>query len=137
MRYLIILLLLFACNHPKQMKIDGAVNQPGIYEKNSNDSLSSMLKKANGLKEDATNDLDLNKDISKLEQITIPSRNNCVDIAKLNSEEIMTIPGIGKVKLTRIIEYFTDHKYQNYQDLLKVKGIGQKSLEKIKQYLCY
>ncbi len=48
----------------------------------------------------------------------------------------MLLPGIGKKTADAIIEYRTKNgNFTAVDDIAKVKGIGAKKLEKIKQYL--
>ncbi len=59
-----------------------------------------------------------------------------VDVNKAGIEELMSVPGIGKVMAQRIIDFRKEHgPFSRVEDLLKVKGIGEKSLEKLKPYI--
>lgn len=50
--------------------------------------------------------------------------------------QLQTLPGIGPVLAARIIEYReTVGKFRTVDDLLAVKGIGEKTLAKIRPYL--
>jgi competence protein ComEA len=52
------------------------------------------------------------------------------------SEQLQTLPGIGPVIAARIIEYReTVSEFGVLDDLLAVKGIGEKTLAKIRPYL--
>ena len=52
------------------------------------------------------------------------------------SDELKTLPGIGPVLAARIIEYREQvGKFVKIDDLLAVKGIGEKTLAKIRPYL--
>lgn len=59
-----------------------------------------------------------------------------IDPNTANSTELQSIPGIGPALAGRIIAYRQQHgRFQTIDDLLQVKGIGAKTLEKIKAYL--
>lgn len=59
-----------------------------------------------------------------------------IDINKASQKELESIPGIGPVLSKRIIEYRKNHgNFNSFSDIMKVKGIGPKKLEKIKPYI--
>ncbi len=59
-----------------------------------------------------------------------------VDINVSTSEEITAIPGIGEVLAGRIVEYRNAHGgFSAIEDLLNVKGVGEKKLEKIREHI--
>lgn len=52
--------------------------------------------------------------------------------------EIEKLPGIGKKSAAAIIAYRTEKgKFKTSKDLLKVKGIGKKTLEKIQNLVSF
>lgn len=55
-----------------------------------------------------------------------------VQINTASRDELMQIPGVGEVTANRIIEA---RPFVSQEDLLRVNGIGMKTLEKIKPYL--
>lgn len=62
--------------------------------------------------------------------------NRKVDINASAIEEIAAIPGLGEILAARIIERRTaGGKFIHADDLLEVKGIGEKKLERIKEYI--
>lgn len=49
---------------------------------------------------------------------------------------LSTLPGIGKSTAERIIQYRTEHgKFKKKEEITKVKGIGTKKFEKIKNLI--
>jgi len=56
-----------------------------------------------------------------------------VNINTANADELATLAGIGKVKAEAIVAYRTTNgNFKTVEDLTKVKGIGNKNIEKIK-----
>jgi competence protein ComEA len=59
-----------------------------------------------------------------------------IDINKASAEQLTRIPGIGKVMAERIILFREEHgPFRRVEDLLKIKGIGEKSLQKLRPYV--
>lgn len=70
-----------------------------------------------------------------------PVKKSTVLEGKLNvntasAEQLTMLPGIGKATAKNIMDYRTQNgNFKAVDDLLKVKGIGDKTLEKIKSYV--
>jgi competence protein ComEA len=59
-----------------------------------------------------------------------------VDLNSATREQLMQIKGIGPSLADRIIEFRKENgPYRRVEDILKVRGIGEKSLSKLKPYL--
>ncbi len=56
-----------------------------------------------------------------------------IDINKASVEELVELPGIGPVKARAIVEYRQKNgPFASVEDLINVSGIGEKTLERIK-----
>jgi competence protein ComEA len=65
-----------------------------------------------------------------------PAAQQQIDINRANVEELTTIPGIGTALAQRIVDFRDQHgPFGRVEDLLKVKGIGEKSFQKIRPYV--
>lgn len=59
-----------------------------------------------------------------------------VDLNKASAEELATIPGIGVALAQRIVEFREkEGAFRRVEDLMKVKGIGEKSFQKMQPHI--
>jgi competence protein ComEA len=58
-----------------------------------------------------------------------------ININTASKKELITLKGIGKKKADRIIEYREEHPFKTIEELMKVKGIGQKFIDKNKDLI--
>lgn len=58
------------------------------------------------------------------------------DLNGATQKELENVPGIGSTLATRILQYRAEHgRFNSYEDLLKVSGIGVAKLEQFRAYL--
>ena len=58
-----------------------------------------------------------------------------VNINTATVEELQTLPKIGPKTAEAIVKYREEHPFESVDDLLNVKGIGEKKLEQIKPHV--
>ncbi|PZG38513.1 competence protein ComEA [Listeria ivanovii] len=136
--------------------IKGSVRSPGVYELPLDARVQDAVKIAGGLTDEA--------DIAKLnlaeklkDEMSIyvyrkgeqgsetnttnsgqtnASTDGKVNLNTASASYLQQIPGIGESKATAIIEFREkEGLFQTMKDLQKVTGIGEKTVEKLKEYL--
>ncbi|RKU16194.1 hypothetical protein C6500_18450 [Candidatus Poribacteria bacterium] len=66
----------------------------------------------------------------------IPSKPELLNINTASVEELQTLPNIGVQMAQRIVDYRTQHgKFVSVDALQDVKGIGAKTLEKLRPFV--
>ncbi|WP_410983918.1 helix-hairpin-helix domain-containing protein [Bacillus cereus] len=127
--------------------VKGAVHREGVYEMGMGARVKDGIEKAGGFLPEA----DITKvNLAQLMQdqmlLYVPKKGEQVQGANLPSgqegkiqinvaskEQLEKITGIGPRKAENIMKYREEHgPFQKMEDLLEVDGIGEKSLEKIK-----
>jgi competence protein ComEA len=114
-----------------ELYIGGAVANPGIYPWQEGDTIQALLLDA-GVEPDA--------DLSHIE-IYIPREGEeqspqKIDINRAEPWLLEALPGIGEVTAQAIVDYRNENgPFQRIEDLLKVKGIGEGTLDKIKDFI--
>jgi len=59
-----------------------------------------------------------------------------VDVNSANETDLTAVPGIGKSLAKRIVEFREKNgPFTRVDDLLKVRGIGEKSIEKLRPFV--
>lgn len=138
--------------------ISGEVNNPGVYEVNSDTRMYEVIKKAGGLTDDAdTNQINQADYVEDGEKIIIPSindestinssdseynsnssvSNSLININTASKEQLMEITGVGEVIAQRIIDYRKNNRFKSKEDLMNVSGIGEATFEKMKSQVCF
>lgn len=139
---------------PTAMFVDvkGAVARPGVYEVTEYARVKDVIAMAGGLTKEADQTkVNLAAKVHDEMMIYVPAKGEVsapvpsgdsqgekpkIDINSASLEEIQKIQGIGPAKAAAIIAYREEHgPFRKIEDLLNVSGIGEKSLEKMKEQI--
>lgn len=146
-----ILILPTATQSPLTVDVDGAVDQPGIYQLPVNSRINDAILAAGGPLTDANldsiNRAALLKDGMKIyipaqgEQIALDGNSpaspiNLININTATQKELEALPGIGPGKAGDIIEYRQNHgDFDTIEDIQNVSGIGESLFQEIKDQI--
>lgn len=131
--------------------IKGAVKKPGVYTMKEGERVVDAIEKAGGLlKEADQNQLNLASLLKDEMIIYVPKKgeqqekrlqangllqedDGKIRINSASVEELQKLKGIGPAKAEAIVSYREENgPFQTVEDLLEVSGIGEKTLETIK-----
>lgn len=117
---------------PGEIYIGGAVNNPGLYSLEAEDSIEALLQAAGGTTDNA--------DLTKLELYIPPAgeeqQPQKVDINRAEVWLLQALPGIGEARAQAIMDYREQNgPFQNTYELIKVEGIGTTTYENIKHLI--
>ena len=124
-------------------QIDGAVNNPGVYEVCDGDRVLDLVNAAGGMCDDAAiesiNLAEVVADGMRYHIMTVTEyeaglsgASAKININTATIEQLMTLAGIGESKARSIVEYREKNGlFKSVEDLLKVSGIKRGTLDKI------
>jgi comEA protein len=130
------------------VEIQGFVPRPGTYSFTHPPNLAEVWtlaerpgqpaesKKALGSGSSISVGADGSSNIGRMAGAQLMVLGLALDLNQATAEDLQAVPGIGPALARRIITYREGHgPFAKLEDLLEVKGIGEKSLAKIQQYL--
>ncbi len=138
--------------------ICGAVNNPGVYELQSQSRIYELVELAGGLAEDADEssvnlaqtmeDGEMIRILTVAESASVPNigsdpsasqgadtdGSKKVNINTADAAELTTLSGIGEVKAAAIVTYREEHgPFGSAEEIMKVDGIAEATYAKIKE----
>ncbi|MBL0846260.1 helix-hairpin-helix domain-containing protein [Mammaliicoccus fleurettii] len=131
--------------------VKGAVNFPNTYNMKTSDRVDDVLKKAQIKGNADITKINLSEKLKDQMYIYVPSQGEHVSSTMLNQPtenkievnintgdkaEIEKLPDIGPNKAEAIVQYReTKGEFKTIEDLKKVKGFGEKTVESLKEYI--
>ncbi len=142
--------------------LKGAVTKPNVYQISSDERLVDLIKEAGGFTDQADQkSINLSAKLKDEEVIYVPkigensstentdsSANSVtsqvstttekININQADLTELQKLTGVGQKKAQDIIDFRTENgDFKSLEDLGKVSGFGDKTLEKLKDELCF
>ena len=137
------------------VEIKGEVVKPDVYLLDEGSIIKDLIDIADGLTEEADiSNINRAKELSNHELIIIynindedrdntnyalendTESNNIININTATESELQSIPGVGEVKAKSIIIYREKNGgFKKIEEIKSVDGIGEKTFEKIKEFI--
>jgi|GEM_PF-1237825 len=122
-----------------EIEVRGAVEKEGVFVMESDSSFNDLLQVIK-LKENADiSTFSLQESLYDGQIIIISQKENInkISINSASLTELMNLPGIKEVMAQRIIDYRNEYgQFKSLEELMEVKGIGEKTYAKILPYIC-
>lgn len=137
--------------------IEGQIQKSGTYQLQPGSIIQDLIEKAGGLTDlaDINNDnINLATLVNDNDNIVIPTANekqpatqtssvnpntnansSLININTASSADLISLPSIGPATAQKIIDYRTTKRFTNIEELMEVKGIGEKTFEKLKNQI--
>lgn len=118
--------------------VGGAVARPGVYRLPLRSRVIDVVELAGGFTAEAETSLvDLAAAVGPGDRVQVPSRydDSGEERISLNSAPapaLESLPGVGPVTAARIV---AGRPYSRLEELLRVKGIGERTLERLRPHL--
>ena len=120
---------------PLTVAIDGEVVQPGVYELPWGSRVEDLIAAAGGFSWNAEPRLvNLADPLSAGEKVVVPGVQSSLGEGRVNLNsasllELETLPGVGPATAQKII---AGRPYARLEDILRVSGIGERTLERLR-----
>lgn len=121
------------------VSVAGEVKQPGTYTLPWGSKTEDAIRVAGGFSDNSEASLvNLAEPLDTGEQVFVPTHVDAetgterVSVNSASATLLDTLPGVGPATAQRIIE---GRPYNKLEDLLDVKGIGEKTLEKLRPFI--
>ena len=122
---------------PIQIEIKGHVVNPGIYTMQKGDSIEQLLEIAQLYEDSDLRSINQTQILHDHDVIVIDQiQSDLISINTASLQELMSLPVIGETTAYRILEYRQTQSFQKLEDLMNVKGIGQKKFDALKGLIC-
>lgn len=121
------------------VEVKGEVLNPGIFKIKSYSTLNELLEEVQLTDKSDISSLNLTITLKNNDVIVIPEKSliSKISINSAGLEQLCTVPYIGEKTAQKIIEYRDEYgPFQHIEDLTNIKGIGEKKLDKIRDYIC-
>ena len=117
---------------PGKIYIGGAISNPGFYPLKAGDSIEALIQAAGG----TTDSADFNQLKLYIPQTGEGEQPQKIDLNRAEAWLLEALPGIGETRAQDIIDYRQQNgPFRHISEIIKVKGMGTATYEKIKDLI--
>jgi competence protein ComEA len=111
--------------------ISGAVANPGLYPLRQDDTIESLIQTAGLISDADTGKIEIY--VPKSGEMSEPQK---IDLNRAETWLLDALPGIGAGRAQAIIDYrIQNGPFHRIEDLLNVEGIGESTLDKMRDFI--
>jgi competence protein ComEA len=114
-----------------EIYIGGAVANPGFYSFKQDDSIAALVRAAGLISDTDTDKIKIY--VSRTGEVSQPQR---INLNRAEAWLLDVLPGIGPDRAQAIVDYRNQNgPFRRIEDLLQVEGIGQSTLDRIRDLI--
>ncbi len=119
-------------NFSGEIYVGGAINSPGVFPLQEDDSITGILQASGGL----TNSADLKHIRLYIPQVGENQQTQKVDVNRADVWLLEALPDIGNTRAQAIVSYRQQKgSFHNIEEIVQVPGISRTTFEKIKDLI--
>jgi len=120
------------------VEVKGYIKEEKVYKLMKNSTINDLLSIVDLYDDTDLSTISLNNVLYNNEVIVLKKKEtNLISINNASEQELVTLPGVGSSMAKRIIDYRNANgSFNCIEDLMNVKGIGEKKYEKLKEFIC-
>lgn len=117
--------------------LEGEFLRSGRYEFVGDKNIQSLINEVGVSSKANLKALFLEKKLIDEERIYLPAVNDhCISLNKATLDELKTLKGVGNKTAEKIISYRQEHMFTSLEQIMEVKGIGEKMYLRLRDELC-